>query len=168
MNPAHLPKPHEAKQLCRLRALRVQRARERCGEAHAVVERAAQAVRQRERQIDRLQRELAEFQEARTHGLAPHLPRWGAMVDAHRDRLVDRLERDESGLVDDERKLEQAQEQLQEARAELTRALARQDAVQGVADQTLRHRSALRERRSDTELEDLRCGTAGAPAGGRP
>lgn len=164
MNPAHLPRIHEAKQLCRLRALRVQRARERCGEAHAVVESAAQAVRERERQIERLQRELADFQEARTHGLAPHLPRWGSMVDAHRDRLVDRLERDESGLIADERKLEQAQEQLQEARAELTRALARQDAVEGVAGEARQHRARMRERRSDVELEDLKSG----PAGGRP
>jgi len=161
MNPNHLPKPHEAKQLCRLRALRVQRARERCSEAHAVVEQAAEAVRERERQIERVQLELAEFQEARTHQLAPHLPRWGDMVDAHRDKLVDRLERDESGLIADERKLEQAQEQLQEARAELTRALARQDAVQGVADETRRHRERTRERRGDVELEDLRCGAAG-------
>jgi multidrug resistance efflux pump len=161
MNPAHLPKPHEAKQLCRLRALRVQRARERCAEAHALVEQATEAVRERERQIERLQRELAEFQEARTHQLAPHLPRWGTMVDAHRDKLVDRLERAESGLVSDEQELEQAQERLQEARAELTRALARQDAVQGVATETRRHRERTREARGDLELEDLRCGSAG-------
>jgi len=165
VNPAHLPRPHEAKQLCRLRALRVQRARERCTEAHAGVERAVEAVRQRERQIVQVQDELDALRELVTHAMAPHLPRWGSMCDAQRDLLVDRLERAESGLVDDERRLEQAQEQLQQARADLTRALARQDAVQGVADQAKRVRSQLRERRSDTEIEDLR-GTA--PAGGRP
>ena len=164
MNPAHLPQPHEAKQLCKLRALRVQRARECCAQAHAGVERAAEAVRQRERQIARVQDELAALRELVTHGMAPHLPRWGSMCDAQRDRLVDRLERDESGLIDDERRLEQAQEALQQARADLTRALARQDAVQGVADQAKRVRNQLRERRSDTEIEDLRA----APAGGRP
>jgi chromosome segregation ATPase len=161
VNPQHLPKLHEAKQLCRLRALRVQRARERCAEAQSGVERAAEAVRERERQIARLQQDLAALRELVTHGMAPHLPRWGRMCDAQRDFLVDRLERDESALVSDEQRLEQAQEQLQEARAELTRALARQDAVEGVADQTRRVRSQLRERRSDTELEDLRAGTGG-------
>jgi hypothetical protein len=159
----HLPRPHEAKQLCRLRALRVQRARERCTQAHVDVERAIDAVQQREREIAQVQRELAALRELVTRSMAPHLPRWGHMCDAQRDRLVDRLERAQSALVGDERRLEQAQEALQEARAELTRALARQDAVEGVADQARRARNQMRERRSDTELEDLR---AGAPAGG--
>jgi flagellar biosynthesis chaperone FliJ len=67
---------------------------------------------------------------------------------------VDQLERNEYGLTQDERLLEAAQEQLQQARSELTRALAREDAVQGLAREVKRARLLERDQRAERELDD--------------
>lgn len=149
-----LPTPREAAQMLRLRSLRVQRAREACAKAKLEVERAQAAVRERQRTIERGQREMAALAEAVVTTLAPALPRWSGMVAANRERLADQLERDEYALIDDERELEQTQERAQQAGAELTRALAREDAVRGLAKQA---RSAVlhaREQRTEIEIED--------------
>ena len=144
----------DERQLLRLRTLRVQRARERCADAQAGVERAAQAVRERQREIERGQREIETLAHKVVHVLAPRLPRWVELATAERERLADRLERDEYALIDDEHALEQAQERLQQARAELTRALAREDAVRGLADDAQRAAVRAREQRVERELED--------------
>ncbi len=149
-----LPKPHEAKQLSRLRALRVQRAREACAQAQVDVERAAQAVRDRQRLIAEHQREIEALKHAVVHELAPQLPRWADLIAAQKKRLIDRLERDESDLIDDEHALEAAQERLQQARAEVTRALAREDAVADLAREARRAQLLARERRAELDLED--------------
>jgi hypothetical protein len=149
-----LPKPGEARQLCRLRGLRVQRARERVAQAQAEVQRAAEAVRTRQRQIERVRRSIEELQQAIVTTLAPTMPRWSEVTGIHRERLADRLERDEYALIGDERKLEGAQEELQQQRAELTRALAREDVVRDLADKARRAQTRERERRAEREIED--------------
>lgn len=149
-----LPAVSEAQQLLRLRTLRVQRARERCGAAQAEVERTAHAVRQRQRQIEHVQREIETLARDVVHALAPRMPRWSGVVAAQRERLADRLERDEYALISDEHALEQAQEGLQQARAALTRALAREDAVRGLKDEARRAQALAREQRVERELED--------------
>ena len=151
---AVLPQLHEAQMLCRLRSLRVQRARERCGEARKEVERAQHAVHERMRRIERSQRAMEALSHAVVHSLAPRLPRWSAVAAAQRELLEDRLERDEYALISDERKLEEAQERLQQARAELTRALAREGAVLDLAHETRRARALAQERRVEREIED--------------
>ena len=155
MNASRLPQPHEANQLCRLRSLRVQRAREQVGKAQAEVDSAARAVRERQHKIERLERDIEALSHAVVHELAPRLPRWADVARAQREHLADRLERDQFALIDDEQHLEEAQERLQEARADLTRALARDDAVQGLARQSRRAHVAAREQRVERELEDL-------------
>jgi len=160
MSAARMPRPHEAQQLARLRALRVQRARERIAPAQAAAEQAAQAVRERHQKIASLRHRLAESRQAVVTSLAPTLPRWSAVTRAHLEMLVDELERHDYELMQDERTLEAAQEQLQQARAELTRALAREDAVQGLARQVKRARQLEREQRAERELDDQ-----GRPAG---
>jgi light-regulated signal transduction histidine kinase (bacteriophytochrome) len=162
-----LPQVHEAQQLCRLRALRVQRARERCGEAQGEVDRAARALRERQRQIERCQRELEALGRALVHSLAPRLPRWAGVAGAQRERLSDRLERDEYALISDEQRLEQAQERLQQARADFTRALAREDAVVDLAHRTRRAHALVHEQRVERELEDAGRGPALARRRGR-
>jgi hypothetical protein len=152
---SRLPKPHEARQLCRLRALRVQRARERAAEAQAEVERATAKAREQQRRIDGHRRDIDRLSHAVVHELAPHLPRWKEMVAAQQAALIDRLERAESALIDDEHELEQAQERLQQARAEVTRALAQEDAVRGIANEAQRARRVDRESRAERDLEDL-------------
>lgn len=149
-----LPQPHEARQLAKLRALRVQRARERVAAAQADVERAEQAVRERQQKIEATRRSIETLQHAVVHSLAPQLPRWSGMASAQLDRLADRLERDEYALIEDEHQLEETQEALQQARAELTRALAREDAVRGLVKETRRAQLADRERRAERDLED--------------
>jgi hypothetical protein len=149
-----LPTPREAGQMLRLRSLRVQRAREACAKAKVEVEKAQVVVQERQRAIERSQREMAALADAIVTTLAPSLPRWSGMVSATRERLADRLERDEYALIDDEHQLEAAQERAQQANAELTRALAREDAVRGLAKQA---RSAVlhaREQRAEIEIED--------------
>lgn len=154
MTSARMPRLHEAQQLARLRALRVQRARERIAPAQAAVDQAAQAVRERQQKIEHLRSWLAESREAVVTSLAPALPRWSTLTGAHLDRLVDQLERNEYGLTQDDRALEAAQEQLQEARSELTRALAREDAVRGLAREVKRARLLERDQRAERELDD--------------
>ena len=149
-----LPEPHEAQQLFRLRTLRVQRARERCGQAQWEVDAAAHVVRERQRSIERCRRAIDTLSHDVVHALAPRLPRWSSMASAQRERLDDRLERDEYALNDDEYRLEQSQERLQQARAELTRALAREDAVRGLTVEVRRTHALMREQRSERELED--------------
>jgi hypothetical protein len=149
-----LPKRHEAQQLCTLRALRVQRAREGVAQAQVEVDRAAAAVVQRQHEIERARRAIEQLKHAVVTSLAPVLPRWSHITTAQQERLADRLEREEYALIDDEHALEQAQEKLQEARAALTRALAREDAVRGLANETRRAHARERERRAERDSED--------------
>ena len=149
-----LPEPHEARQLCRLRSLRVQRARERCVQIQAEAARAADTVRESRRKVERSRRAVEQLAHAVVHALAPQLPRWSGMAAAQRERLDDQLERAEYALVDDEQQLEEAEERLAQARADVTRALAREDAVRGLADQVQRSHAAERERRVEREQDD--------------
>lgn len=149
-----LPEPRDAQQLCRLRALRVQRARERVNLARVELDRAAAAVKQRQHQIATAKGAIAALADAVVTTLAPALPRWSTVTSAQRERLIEHLEREEFALAGDEQKLEEAQERLQEARAGLTRALGREGAVRDLYDETLRARAADRERRTERELED--------------
>lgn len=151
-----LPTPREAQQLWRLRQLRVQRARDACAAAQAAVAQAQHAVHERQRRIAQWRRQIDTLALAVVNELAPRLPRWSGIVVAQRDKLADRLEREEYALIGDEHRLEQAQEAAQQARAELTRALAREDAVQGLVQQARRALGQARERRAEVELEDQR------------
>lgn len=154
MNTARLPPLHEARQLARLRALRVQRAREQVASMQFEVERAAAAVQQRQGRIDGLHREMAALRAAIVTTLAPALPRWSGVASAQQDRLADQIERQETALIDDQNALDAAREKLERARAELTRALAREDAVRGLVDDARRAGTRERERRSEIEVED--------------
>jgi hypothetical protein len=145
---------NETRQLLRLRSLRVQRAREACAQAQAAVEAAERQVQQRQLEIEAAQRDIDALQHALVHDLAPCLPRWTEVATAQRKRLVDRLERAEYGLIDDERALEQARERLQQARADVTRALAREDAVRGLADEARREVLLSREQKLEREGDD--------------
>jgi hypothetical protein len=149
-----LPELRDAQQLHRLRSLRVQRAREQVAAALPAVDAAAAAIQARQRTIERGRHQIDALAHALVHGLAPRLPRWSATASAHLERLADRLERDEYALIGEQRRLEEAQEAVQRARAELTRALAREDAVGGLVDETRRARASRREQRVESELED--------------
>jgi hypothetical protein len=144
----------ETRQLLRLRTLRVERAREACAQAQAAVDAAARTVHERQHAIVRAQRHVDALARAVVHDLAPRLPRWADMAAAQRRRLVDNLQREEYALIDDEHALEQAQERLQRARADLTRALAREDAVRGLAGEAQRAVLLMREQQLERESDD--------------
>jgi len=151
---ARLPALHEAQQLARLRTLRVQRARERIAPAQAEVEHALDAVKLRQQQIQHLRGAVVALRQAVVTSLAPTLPRWNQVTSAQQERLIEQLERNEYGLIDDDRALEAAQEKLQQARSDLTRALAREDAVRGLVHDTRRARARALEQRAERELDD--------------
>lgn len=151
---SRLPELQDARQLHRLRSLRVQRARARIAEAEAAVGKAAATLQDRQRLVDEGRRRLDALAHAVAYGLGAQLPRWSQTALAQRDRLADRLERDEYALIGDQRELEETQEALQRARAELTRALAREDAVAGLVGDVRRALGALREQRLEREQED--------------
>ncbi|WP_157265964.1 hypothetical protein [Azohydromonas aeria] len=144
----------EARELLRLRALRVERLRARCAEAQAAVEEALRVVREREAEVHGLRAGLDALARGVVGALAPSLPRWIEVAAAERERLADLLERAEYGLIDDEHALEAAQEQQQQVRAELTRALAGQDAVRSLMEVAQRERAQAAERRLELEVED--------------
>jgi flagellar biosynthesis chaperone FliJ len=149
-----MPSVTEARQLHRLRTLRVQRAREQIPPAQAQVDQALAAVQLRQRQIAHLRHETQDLRDAIVTTLAPRLPRWSEVTTAQQELLADQLERAEYGLIDDEHALEAAQEKLQQARSELTRALAREDAVRGLAQEAKRCRVREREQRAEREVDD--------------
>jgi flagellar biosynthesis chaperone FliJ len=149
-----LPQPHEARQLCRLRSLRVQRAREQVARMQEQVDQAAQALRERGQRIERLRGEVSALRHAIVGALSPVLPRWSSVAVAQQERLDDQLERQQFALHEDERALEDAQEQLQQARAELTRALAREDAVRGLAQQAQSAHLLAQDQRAERDLDD--------------
>jgi flagellar biosynthesis chaperone FliJ len=149
-----LPKRHEAQQLCKLRALRVQRAREGVAKAQAECARVEEVVRKRQHEVDTTRRAGEDLQNAVVTSLVPSLPRWSEVAGAQRERLTDQLERLEYALVQDEHRLEQAQEAVQAARAELTRALAREDTVRDLAKQAQRAFALKREQLAEREIED--------------
>lgn len=153
-----LPAPREAQQLVRLRALRVQRAREACAAAAAGIAAAQQAVAERQRQIARVRAEQDALGRSVAQGFDGGLARWSRLLVAQRDKLADRLERDEYALVGDERRLEEAQEAAAQAHAELSRALAGEDAVRGLWGEAKKALALQRERRTETEQEDQRAG----------
>ena len=132
----------------------MQRAREHIAPAQAAVDEAAQAVQERQRKITLLRSQLSESRQAVVTSLAATLPRWAAVTSAHLDRLVEQLDRNEYFLTEDDRALETAQEHLQQVKAELTRALAREDAVQGLVREVKRARLLEREQKAERELDD--------------
>lgn len=154
----------EQGQWLRLRALRVQRAREQLAAADAACAAAQQAVLARQQAIEDCRAELRAHAQSGVGAWAAYLPRWGNMFSVHRERLAERLERAEYALIDDERTLEQAQEVLQQKRADLSRALAREGAVQTLVKAMGDARRQLREARSEVDNDERACARAGEQA----
>lgn len=150
-----LPQRHEAKQLLKLRALRVQRAREGVAKAQEALAQVEASIQQKRRQVEQARGALEKLQAELVTTLVAALPRFGEMAGTHREKLHENVERAEYDLVLEEEKLEGAQEAVQAARAELTRALAREDTVRDLARQTQKVFLAQREQKAEVDLEDL-------------
>jgi uncharacterized protein YukE len=144
----------DARQWLRLRQLRVQRARQALARAQAEENQARAAIEEREVRIAQ--------GHARLDGLARHwggpgsvdMPRWCAQVQAHREALAERLERDEYALLDEREALEQAQDVVRQRRAELARAESREAAVEATLKDQRRRARQAREQHAELEAED--------------
>ena len=153
--PCRLPEPHEARQLCRLRGLRVQRSRELVARAQEQVElaaaggAAAPAAGAAPARLDR--RHCARTSSARWRRAcrAGRRSRWPS-----RSAWTTSSSATSTSCTTTNRRSKQAQEKLQQARADLTRALAREDAVRDLAQQAERAHLLERDRRAERELDD--------------
>lgn len=145
----------------RLRALRAERARTALAEAESAASAAAAVVDQRLGAIDAGRRRLAALAQGWSGPACAAWPRWGQALASWRETLLDRLERDEYALADEEHALEQARDRVQQRRAELARALAREEAVQCLLDEHRRGARRQQERRAEREQDDAACAPAG-------
>lgn len=144
----------DGQQWLRLRELRVQRARQALAMALAEEHRARAAVESREAAIQRSRMRLTDLARHWGGPGSEAMPRWGSQVQAHRDALADRLERDEYALLDDRDALRQAEDLTCQRRTELARAQARETAVQTALQTQRRSRQRAREERAELETED--------------
>lgn len=153
MTPRPLP-AHEQKQWLGLRAMRVERAREALQAARAHAAECVRVVRERRERIAATRTKIRDLAIAVVDRWAAEMARWATTVQRHRDVLIDRLERDEYALIDDERKLEQAREQVRRREADLARAMNRESAVQTLVTAMRREAAVQQEASAEREIED--------------
>lgn len=146
----------DAQQWLRLRQLRVQRARQSLAAAQAAEREAQQAVQARQQRIEAGQAQLDALTRHWAGAGCAGMPRWAAQVDAHRAALAERLERNEYALIDEAETLRQAQATVQQRRADLARAQAREDAVDATLQDRRRHLARSREQQAELDAEDAR------------
>lgn len=146
----------DGRQWLRLRQLRVQRARQALAEAQAAERQAQQAIQARQALIDASRERLDALARHWGGPGSADMPRWGAQLAAHRAALSERLERDEYALLDEEEALTAASATVQQRRAELARAQAREDAVDATLQAQRRTTAQAREQQAELEAEDAR------------
>lgn len=144
----------DGRQWLRLRQLRVQRARQALAEAVAGERRARAAIDAREAAIEHGRARLAELAQHWSGPGSADMPRWAGQVRAHREAVAERLERDEYALLDERETLEQAQALVRQRRGELTRAQARESAVDATLKDQRRQTLIARDQQAELEAED--------------
>ena len=145
---------HDGRQWLRLRQLRVTRARVALAAAQDQECRALAVVTERE---DRIAQGRMRLSALALHWGGPgsvDMPRWGQQLQAHRDAVAERLERDEYALLDEQETLEQARAVVAQRRAELARAQARETAVDATLKDQRRVLLLAREQQAELEAED--------------
>ena len=152
-NPRALP-AREQKAWLDLRALRVERAREALQAARTHEADCARVVLERRERIAATRTKIRDLATSVVDRWATAMSRWATTVQRHRDLLIDRLERDEYALIDDERKLEQAREQVRRRQADLARAMNRESAVQTLVTAMRREAAVQQELATEREIED--------------
>lgn len=146
----------DARQWLRLRQLRVQRARQALAQALAAEGAAQQALDHRQAHIDTGRDQLVALARHWGGAASADLPRWGDQLAAHRAALAERLERDEYALLDEQEAVDDARASVQQRRAELARAQAREDAVDATLQTQRRALLAVREQQAELDAEDAR------------
>jgi len=145
----------DARQWLRLRQLRVQRAREALTQAQREEAQAQAVVADREQRVEQGRALVNELGRHWGGEGCVGMPRWGERVQAHREALTERLERDEYALIDEQDALAQARSTVRQRRAELARAEAREAAVDATLKDQRRQVNQAREQRAELEAEDV-------------
>ena len=144
----------DGRQWLRLRQLRVQRAREALTQAQREEAQARAVVQDREARIDQGRTLISALARHWGGEGCIDMPRWGEQLQAHREALAERLERDEYALLDEQESLSGAQATVRQRRAELVRAEAREAAVDATLKDQRRQASRAHEQRAELEAED--------------
>lgn len=144
----------DGRQWLRLRQLRVQRARQVLAGALAEERQARVAVDERTAAVEQGRARLAELAQHWGGAGSVDMPRWVEQVQAHREALAERLERDEYALLDDRETLERAEARVRQCRGELTRAQARESAVDATLKDQRRQTLQTRDQQAELEAED--------------
>jgi chromosome segregation ATPase len=144
----------DGRQWLRLRQLRVQRARQALAQAEGQAAQARAVVNDRQLRIEQGRARLAELAQHWGGTGSVDMPRWGDQLKAHRESLAERLERDEYALLDEQEALAQAEDVVRQRRADLTRAQAREAAVDATLKDQRRDLLLARDQRAELEAED--------------
>lgn len=142
----------DARQLKRLRELRERKAMTALRAAEAEQTAAEQAVAERQRAMERLQRARDDLSERIVGECAPQLGRLSGYVSATQEDLDDQLERTEYALIDDEDALSAAREKTAQARAAWLRAVSQSGSAQTLVGDA--RKALLRARDTRQERED--------------
>lgn len=142
----------DARQLQRLRELRERKALTAFRAAEAEVARAQQALDERQRTMERLQRARDDLGRRIVGDFAPQMGRLSGYVSATQEDLDEQLERTEYALIDDEEALSNAQAHAAQARAAWLRAVSQSGSAQTLVGDA--RKSLLRERDRRLERED--------------
>ena len=142
---------HDARQLQRLRDLRERKALAALHVAEGEVAAAEQAVAERQRAMERLQRERDQLSQRIVTDCAPAMGRLSAYVSATQEDLDDQLERTEYALIDDEDALNAAREKAAEARAAWLRAVSQNGSAQTLVDDARKAVRRAHETRQERE-----------------
>lgn len=142
----------DARQLQRLRELRERKALTAFRAAEAEVARAQQALDERQRTMERLQRARDDLGRRIVGDCAPQMGRLSGYVSATQEDLDEQLERTEYALIDDEEALSNAQAHAAQARAAWLRAVSQSGSAQTLVGDA--RKALLRERDRRLERED--------------
>lgn len=142
----------DARQLQRLRELRERKALTAFRAAEAEVARAQQALDERQRTMERLQRARDDLGRRIVGDCAPQMGRLSGYVSATQEDLDEQLERTEYALIDDEEALSNAQGHAAQAHAAWLRAVSQSGSAETLVGDA--RKALLRERDRRLERED--------------
>ena len=142
----------DARQLQRLRELRERKALTAFRAAEAEVARAQQALDERQRTMERLQRARDDLGRRIVGDFAPQMGRLSGYVSATQEDLDEQLERTEYALIDDEEALSNAQGHAAQAHAAWLRVVSQSGSAETLVGDA--RKALLRERDRRLERED--------------
>lgn len=142
----------DARQLQRLRELRERKALTAFRAAEAEVARAQQALDERQRTMERLQRARDDLGRRIVGDCAPQMGRLSGYVSATQEDLDEQLERTEYALIDDEEALSNAQGHAAQAHAAWLRVVSQSGSAETLVGDA--RKALLRERDRRLERED--------------